>query len=208
MWYNIHPCYFKIVSKTLQHRVALSDWYRLIGGRGLKVKKEVSPYLAQCQWEKLKEEPQERVESEKLGKCWEWEPEVTGRNIGRTGIHRSWGQGKCWHGVFHRIGDGGSGWSHLDFKGQSKTPSWHVAYTSHWPAVWPWAGQSHSLGLSSFLYKMKELDQVMVKAHVCLSHFHFSFNSLWLFWNQGDECPWWGILPEGRLFPPQMPAFP
>lgn len=155
MWYNIHPCYFKIVSKTLQHRVALSDWYRLIGGRGLKVKKEVSPYLAQCQGEKLKEEPQERVESEKFGQCWEWEPEMTGRNVSPTGIHRSWGQGKWWHGVFHRIWDGGSGWSHLDFKGQNKTPSWHLAYTSHWPAVWAWAGQSHSLGLVLVPFSIK-----------------------------------------------------
>ena len=64
------------------------DW----GGRGLEIK-DWSSSLAQCQEEKVKEEPQESGEGEPK-QMLEIKPEMTGRNVSPTGIHRSWGQGQ------------------------------------------------------------------------------------------------------------------
>lgn len=41
--------------------------------------------------------------------------------------------------------------------------------------MWLWANQLLFLGLSFFPYKMRKLDQVIAKAHVCF--FDFGFNS-------------------------------
>lgn len=55
-------------------------------------------------------------------------------------------------------------------------PRWHLVCTSHKQAMWLWASQLPLLGLSFFPSKMKELDQIITKAHVLLSLFDFMFN--------------------------------